>query len=174
MIYSKTNPIGLDATIAKIQKELYDQLNVTWSIDLEAYERCYILENEGKKTINRFVSKKEYQLISVAEKSKFFFLQRAKATKEDMLNWKTDLELIFIVDLSKVKPQVTHRADSEVQNDVELILNQFDNVWLKTLDFGYDKALQGISYEQQNDMQPYHVFKFNLEVEYQMNDTCCC
>jgi len=82
--------------------------------------------------------------------------------------------LIFIVDLTKLKADVEHRADFEVQSDVESILTLFENVFIQSLDSGYEKALQGISYEQENDRQPYHVFKFNLEVLYKPDDKCCC
>lgn len=174
MIYAKENPIGLDAKIAYIQSTLYNELNTLWGIDLEAFERCYILNAEnGTKTVNRFKSKNEYEIVSIAEKSKFFFLHRSKSIKEDALYYKSEIEAIFIVDLTKLKPEVNHRADFEVQNDVELLLNQFDDVWIVSCDSGYQNALQGISYDQENDMQPYHVFKFTLGVHYKMDDTGC-
>lgn len=175
MIYQKENPVGLDALIAKIQTRLYSDLNTTWGVELEAYERCYILaDNDGKKDVKRQVKNKEYELISVAEKNKFFFIQKTKAVKEDMIFFKTDLELIFILDLIKIYPNKIHRADLEVQNDVQSILNQFDNVYVEYIESGYDKALVGINYEQENDMQPYCVFKFNLKVSYDMSETCVC
>lgn len=175
MIYAKTNPIGLDAKISNIQNQLYTQLNELWQIELEAFERCYIIQNEeGKKHVQRFIKNIEYEIISVAENSKFFFLHKAKSVKEDMLYYKTEIEVVFIVDLTKIYSNIEHRADCEVQNDVEKILNQFDNVWINSLEIGYDKALSGISYNQENDMQPYHVFKFNLGVNYRMDDVCCC
>lgn len=178
MIYAKTNPRGLDALISKIQATLHNELNVTWGLvkdsdKLEAYERCYILNNEGKNTVNRFIKKKEYRIISVAEKSKFFFLQRAKAVKEDAIYYKSEVEVIFIVDLDKIK-NVEHRGDLEAQNDVELLLSQFPNVWIINCESGYQNALTGIDYQQENDMQPYHAFKFTLGVHYDMNAECCC
>jgi len=178
MIYQKTNPIGLDALIHVMQSKLYNELNTLWSIELEAFERCYILEKDGKKEVKRFVKSKEYETVSVAEKNKFFFLHRAKSTKKDALYYDSELELVFILDLTKIKVDIEHRADYEVQNDVENIITQFNNVWIKSLESGYDRALQGISYDQQNDMQPYHIFKFTLGVTYTMSDTindlCCC
>jgi hypothetical protein len=175
MIYAKTNPIGLDALISKIQSKLYTDLNELWSTELEAFERCYIIQDkEGKKNVQRFVKKNEYQTISVAEKNKFFFLHKAKSTKEDALYYTSEMEVIFILDLFNLKSEIEHRADFEVQSDVESILTQFDNVWIISLESGFDKALSGISYVQENDMQPYHVFKFNLGVRYKLDDTCCC
>ena len=175
MIYAKTNPIGLDALISNIQNRLYTELNALWSTDLEAFERVYIIQDEnGKKHVQRFVKKNEYETISVAEKNKFFFLHKAKAVKEDMLYYKSEIDLNFILDLKSIYPDIEHRADFEAQNDVETILTQFDNVWIQSLESGYDKSLIGISYDQENDMQPYYVFKFNLGVRYKLDDTCCC
>lgn len=175
MIYQKQNPIGLDALIARIQTRLYNELNTLWGIELESYERCYILaDKDGKKDVKRHVKGKEYELISVAEENKFFFLQKGRAIKEDAIFFKTDLELIFILDLQKIYPSKLHRSDLEVQNDIEEIINQFDNVYVDSIESGYDKALIGITYEQENDMQPYCVFKFNLKVSYDMSETCKC
>jgi len=175
---TKTNPIGLDAKIQRLQTSLFSQLNTLWNLtngaELDAYGRCYVIEQDSEKTVRFFKTPKEYQTVSVAERNKFFFLNRNIAKKVDTLNYETTLELIFIVDVVKLKPQIDHRADIEVQADVELILNQFDNVWVESLEVGYENALRGIKYIQADDMQPYYVFKYNLNVLYNMNEECNC
>jgi hypothetical protein len=170
----KTNPIGIDAKIQRLQTSLFSQLNTLWSTELDAYGRCYVVEENGERTVNFYKNPKEYQIISVAERNKFFFIHRSIAKKVDTLNYETNIELIFIVDVAKLKPQIMHRADVEVQADVELLLNQFDNIFVESLEVGYENVLRGIKYIQANDMQPYHVFKFNLNVRYNMNEECNC
>lgn len=142
--------------------------------NLDGIGRCYVINRDGFKTAERFKQGSDYENVAVSNKSKFFFLNRSQK-KKDVEGWfKTDLELIFIVDLRKAKPSINHRADMEVETDVEAILNQFDGVWITSIDSGYERALNGINYEQKNDMQPYHVFKFNLAVSFSINETCCC
>lgn len=171
---TKTNPIGIDAKIQRLQTSLFSQLNTLWSTELDAYGRCYVVEENGERTVNFYKNPKEYQIISVAEKNKFFFIHRSIAKKVDTLNYETNIELIFIVDVAKLKPQITHRADVEVQADVELLLNQFENIFVESFEVGYENVLRGIKFNQTSDMQPYHVFKFNLNVRYNMNEECNC
>jgi hypothetical protein len=171
---TKTNPIGLDAKLQSIQKRLYDELNTAWSIVLDAYGRCYVIQDNGVNTVQYFKSKQEYEIISVAEKNKLFFLNRSIEKKIDTLTYETNIELIFIVNLSQLKPSISHRADKEAQADVEFILNQFEGVWVESLEQGYDNVLKGIKYDQSSDMQPYHCFKFNLRVNYSLTDECNC
>jgi len=182
----KTNPMGIDALIQRIQNKLYSELNVTWNLVntvtpsdesklLDAYGRCYLMLNDkGTKDVKYFVSGSEYNQISVAEKNKFFFLHNQKSEKVDNINYETILEAVFIVDLPSLKPNIPHRADVEVQADVELILNQFYSVTVKSIETGYENALRGVDYSYKNDKQPYHVFKYNLSVRYQMDDTRTC
>lgn len=183
MIFGRETNIGLAALVARMQKRLHDELNKDWNLInpgdatdtskfLQAYGICYVIKKEDKNEVTYYAGKNENPTISVAEENKFFFLHRMKSIKDDARNYKSEIELIFIVDLEKLKPTILHRADLEVQNDVELYLQQFDNVWIKSLDSGYVNALNGISYEQKNDVQPFHVFKFTLGIRYDMDDEC--
>ena len=83
MIYAKNNPIGLDALISKIQNQLYTELNALWSTELEAFERVYIIQdNNGKKHVQRFVKKNEYE-IAIISNSNAIELTKSR----DVLNY---------------------------------------------------------------------------------------
>lgn len=173
----KVNAVAQDAIIQRMQKRLYTDLLVSWGLTDETffgYGRCYVIDDKGKKTVKWFVGKKEYNVISVPEGNKFFFLNRSISKKVDILNFETEIELIFIVDIVKLKPNILHRADLEVQADVEFILNQFNNVWVESIEMGFASCLNGIDYQQESDLQPYHVFKYNLGIRYEPNDQCDC
>lgn len=180
MIYTK-DAIGKDAKIQRLQKKLYDSLKTTWGFtdaqlakgDFQGYGRCVVMDEDGAKNVKHFVKAKEYRTISVAEKTKFFFLQRRPSESVDARRYETIVELFFIVDLSRIKPGVTHRADAEAENDVEQLLSG-DGIWVKSIESGYELAMSGISYKQENDTQPYHVFKYNLRMMYDMDDSCSC
>lgn len=177
MIFQNQNRIGLDDKIAKIQTWIY-QINDVWGLvdenkKIDAYDRCFVINREGVKTVERYIDKGEYEPISVAEKNKFFFLHRSKAIKKDGINYSTEIELFFVVNLEELKPSITHYADLEVQNDVESLLSEIGGVcWIKELESGYEKVFNGISYKQKNDIHPYHVFKFTLGVNYSPNANC--
>jgi hypothetical protein len=175
---TKTNPIGLDAKIQSLQTRLFSYLNTLWGLqepnDLDAYGRCYVIEQDGEKTARFFKTPNEYQIVSVPERNKFFFLSRGIQKKVDALRYETVVEAIFLLNVTQLKPDIEHRADIEVQADVELILNQIDNVWCESIETGFENVLRGIKYDQESDMQPYHAFKFNLNILYNMKDECSC
>lgn len=184
MAYTKTNPKGLDARIAKTRATL-EELNTTWGLVnpedeedkskfLEAYERCYILDKGEGKGVFWFLKDKEYVQVSVGEKNKFFFLVRSKPKRVDRLWNSIEVDLIFIVDLQKIKTDIEHRADYEAQYDVEDLLETIPDVWVINPNLGYEEALQGIKYEQENDIQPYCVFGIRIGMRYTNEDTCCC
>lgn len=200
MDYKKTKPKGLDAGIAKVRETLAD-LNTTWGLVnpedendktkfLDAYERCYILDKGEGKGVFWYLKDKEYIQVSVGERNKFFFLVRNKPKKIDRLWHNVEVDIVFILDLSKIEKTeksfsdineevntvqtIEHRADYEVLYDVENLLETIPNVWVINPNMGYEEALQGIKYDQENDMQPYCVFGLRIGISYTNEDTCCC
>ncbi len=178
MNYTKTNPVGIDAKIQGMQNALYSQLNTKWGLSgtkvLDAFGRVYINSKEGKKIPEFYAQNKEYQNILVAEKSKFFFIQRRVETKQNVLQYKTIVELCFIVDLALIKSTVGHRADAEAHADVESVLTTFPNVYIESLETEIRNVFSGLDFEETDDLQPYHAFKFNLSVFYSLDETCKC
>ena len=135
MNYTKENPIGIDAKIQSMQNVLYSELNTKWGLSggnsLDSYGRVYINNKDGKKIPEFYDQDKEYGNVLVAETSKFFFIQRRVQTKQNVLQYKTVVELCFLVDLELLKSTVGHRADAEVHADVESVLTTFPNVFIE-------------------------------------------
>ena len=178
MNYTKTNPIGLDAKIQSIQNKLYTSLNTLWGLsngnEIDAYGRAYINQKDAKLLPEAYVGRNEYENVLVAERNKFFFLSRGIKEKYDTLRFKTNVELCFIVDLGQLKPDIEHRADSEVQNDVYNELFTFDNVFVLSLDTEIRSVFNGLSFDSDDNLQPYHCFKYNLLVIYAPDEVCDC
>lgn len=73
----KTNPKALDVVIYKVQKKLYDKLSTMWSgVELFGYDRCYLSNRNSVKSIDYYVSNKEYESLIVAEKKQILFYCR--------------------------------------------------------------------------------------------------
>lgn len=178
MNYTKSNPVGIDAKIQGMQSALYSQLNEKWGLGgskvLDAFGRVYINVKDGKKIPEFYFENKEYKNVLVAETSKFFFIQRKVQTKQNVAQYKTSIELCFLVDLELIKSTVGHRADAEVHADVESVLTTFPNVYIESLETEIRNVFSGLDYEETDDMQPYHAFKFNLSVFYSLDETCKC
>lgn len=174
MNYLKQNPIGKDAIIQNLQYKLYNDLLTKWGSDLDGYGRCYVVSTNGRKTIEPYLSSNEYKNLVVAEKNKFFFTAENDDEKVGNNYYQTKVYLYFIVDVKKLKPDITHRADEEVRNDVLNLIES--NVYFNVIKVvtNIDKVFNRYDYDYTDDMQPYHCFKIELQsVEYNINQTYC-
>jgi len=172
----KTNPIGLDASIHKVQQKLYDDLVALWSVSLDGYPRCYEFNSEsGRKTVNWFKSGKDYEDVIVAERNKFFFTATNDENNTSNDYYRTNIDLFFIVDTFEIKPNISHRADAEVRADVLGVLSEIPYVKVNTVITDSDKVFNRLDFRSTDDLQPYHCFKINLEVyDYTFNQVANC
>ncbi len=178
----KTNPIGIDAVINEMQVKLYEKLTALWSVELDGYPRCYVLGQEREKTIEHFIGGIDYtgNLIH-AEKNKFFFVNDDNYKKIDYLNYSTDLQIYFILNLKEIKPLILHRADEEVRNDVMSIIDSFsrlksEKIIIKDFEkvFDYKKILNKFQSEFIENMQPFHTFRIDCNIiKFSLNEKTC-
>jgi len=171
----KTNPKGLDVLIYSVQKKLYDGLTALWSgIELTGYDRCYLANRNGFKSIDYYVSANEYQNLVVAEENKFFFTAENDIEKVGNLYYKTAIDLYFILNVNEIKPDIIHRADEEVRQDVLNVLNTIAEIEVNNIIINIDKVFNRFDFDYVDDMQPYHVFKIRLDtMQYNINETIC-
>lgn len=173
MNYLKTSPQGIDKVIQEAQVLLYDELSTLWGVTLEGYGRVYKKEKSGKIIPEVYIGKKEYSgTLLTTDKSKFFFSKSSSSEHRGLgFGYLTDVNIYFILDLSKVKPTVTHRADQEAQIDVVDILEMTGLVVTSIIDTEIDDVLREFKGSSENfkDTQPYHVFKLECELVYDLN-----
>lgn len=177
MIYLKKNPVGIDVEIQKVQQYLYDKLN--W--DIEAYGRAEINNNEPVVFFNKndyknvllFNQKKMGEMLLFDDKvffsnkktsGKMFFFD-SQNTFYNRPYLKTNIDVIFILNIKEIKPLITHRADEEVRIE---ILNHLQNKFKEIKIIKGIEALNGFSTKLEN-LHPYHFLKFSFEVNYQNN-----
>lgn len=173
--YGKTNAVGIDYIINKAQLKIFNDLN-DLGYDINGYGKCYITQDEtngSESFIPKFykgtqAGKVQNENVLYAEGNKFFFTVGKSIRNVGKYIYEAELSIYFIVDLNKVKPNVLHRADSEVHKDCYNIVSQcgfgdFDleieirNVLSDFKVLGKDKAIDA------TDIQPYHVFKFKTK-----------
>jgi len=177
MLYTKTNPTGIDVPIQKAQKLLHDRLNDLWCADLDAYGRAYVLDRGDITIPEVFVDGKDYKDVLGYDCNRLFFVQDDIVTKVSNKWYETNVAIYFILNLKEIKPTVTHRADEESHNDVDYILHRTDfNVI--SIETGIDNVLSDFSISNRDnfnyaDFEPYHVFKFNCNIKYDLSTTKC-
>jgi hypothetical protein len=159
MKYSKTTPVGLDKYIQTIQNSIYERIQSLWTLteaQILSFGRVYKIIEEGNTFYRWYTSGIDYidPLMDDKYAVTFFF------TEEGDRNFDTDFEteigLVFHVNLSTLKPSITHRADEEVKWDVYKLLKPSERF------LGFSPS----ELDQRMDLQPWHTFKVNLKLTY--------
>lgn len=172
----KTNPKGLDVVIQNMQNLLYNKLTALWNVDLSGYGRCYpsFNQEQNRKEIEFYNGANEYKDVLYAEENKFFFTAENEIERVGNSQFKTKIELFFIVNVSEIYPNVTHRADEEVRVDVINILEQSSFATISSIVIDIDKVFSKYEYVISDDLQPYHCFKIILDtLDYNINNQIC-
>jgi len=181
-IYLKDLPQGVDYPIQQYQKKLWAKLRSLWSMDDDKYlccGRCYRDQSPTGTIPRLFEGGKEYKPLFFDDNYSAisFFGCEEKTIKNGMHS--ANCHLIFLVDLAKVKPSLSHRADEETRMDVYMLLKGDGSLQLENEISGIDNVFreyngwnkaESIKYK---DMQPLHCFRFNFKLQYDASDNYC-
>lgn len=176
MNYVKPTVTGIDIPIQKLQTLLYGQILEVWNLEDAAfnmYGRAYKNQiSDGSYVPEVYVSKNEY-------KDSFFDDSKAVTaffsydnTKLIGLDTTAVVSLIFMVNLDKIKPGTT-RNDEEARIDIERIcIERNYGFFLTGVQTGIDQVFKeyGIKSIKYRDMQPWHCFRLNFNITYNIYD----
>jgi hypothetical protein len=183
MLITKTNPIGLDNAIQKLQTHLHTQLMSKWGLDVndatqnalyQCYGRCYRNKRDSGYVAEIFVGGKDYKDAYWNDNlNAISFFGDSGKVEYDKGMGKANVHLVFFVNLAKIKPTISHRADEEVRLDVVSAIgtNSFGFHLL-----GYETGIENVlreypvSRDALKDMQPVHMFRINLQALYKNNN----
>lgn len=174
-LFNRENPIGLDFIIDKIQKKLFNKLSAKWKIQLDAYSRCYVLEDQdGKRTVEDYQGQNEYSgNLIVSEKNKFFFTAEDSQDRVNNSQFETKINLYFILDLRKIYSDLMQRCDSEVLADVVSVLDSSPGINKQyKIVTDYNDVFDSFFYDFDN-IQPYYCFRIEINtLPYSINEYC--
>lgn len=175
MNYLKTNPKGIDAALQPYQTKLWNKLRALWGMDDDkylCYGRCYRNQKKDGYVPEMYVGSKEYKDLFFDDTlSAISFFGCEEKTIKNGLHF-GDAHLIFLVDLSKIKFTVTHRADEEAIQGVYLLLKNYGELVITDEISGIDNVFReysgwnktgGISLK---NMQPLLCFRLNFTINY--------
>jgi hypothetical protein len=177
-LYQREEEIGLDFIIGSAQKKLHDKLSALWGIGLDAYPRCYVLEDidedGGKRTIEYYRKDKEYSgNLIVSEKNKFFFTAEEDLERVNNIQFKTKISLYFILDLKFIYPDKSDRCDARVLREVVKVLDGCAGLSKQlTIVTDYQSVFQNFFYEFDN-IQPYFCFRIDMNTQPYLLDQIC-
>ena len=175
-LLAKNNPIGIDAVIDGIQKKLFTKLTTKWSVDVDVYPRCYVIDRDNVKVIEHYKGKNEYYgNLIVAEKNKIFFIAENDHSKSDQLRYQTNISAFCIFKVDEIYPSISHRCDNEVMSDVMNVLATCHGLIVKrSIIVDFKKVFQGYRSDMDHNLQPYFCFRVDMTLRpYKIDQQLC-
>lgn len=187
MLNIKNTPNGIDRPIQQFQQFLYEKLKGLWSVsdsEFDSFGRCYRNMTEAGYIPEVFVSSDQqnntvYKEVwfddSLHKVISFFDVQ--SPTKYDQGSATARVDLIFIVNIPLLKPNIQHRADEEIRRDVEQLcqMPRF-NFTMNSFLTGFKNVFAAFDGYLKNDqitfrdLHPLHVFSISFNLLYNIND----
>jgi hypothetical protein len=178
----KPSVTGIDIPIQKYQTFLYNGLRAKWNIEtmFNMYGRAYRNQTQDGYTPEIYKGNDEYSdsyFDDTLHGSAFWGVgEQTKVSLEGDIT--AQVFVIFMVNLNFIKPSFSgQRNDEEVRVDVAtLAVERFSGFFLTGIITGIDqvfkeysgyKAVKGIKFR---DMQPWHCFRLNFQVNYNIYD----
>jgi len=181
MEYVKPSPTGVDIHIQKLQRFLYPRLKTLWGIAddvaYDCYGRAYKNQVRDGAIPEAYIGGNEYREVLFDDGRKVIsFFGVGDSIRYDAGTATAPVSLIFMVNLAQVKGGIT-RADEEVHVDVQKLLQPGRSGFAMTsFETGIENVFKeypgwrrdpGLKYR---DMQPFHCFRINLSLSYNIQD----
>jgi hypothetical protein len=167
-VYSKSNPIGLDKSLLKIQEKINE---IGWS-NISVYGRLYVNQREGKKIAEAYSGANEYKEILLDDSKNAVFGFFIDDTRVGLNMIRVPVELVCSCNLSKLYDS-TERKDEEALMAVHKIIKRITKiVHEKNIRTGLDNVFRRISIDsfRNRDMHPWFNFSIEFDVVYK-NET---
>lgn len=182
MLITKTNPVGIDVAIQQLQTYLHKQLVKKWGLTgdddpaYESYGRVYRNKKDNQYIAEAYAGENEYKEVYWNDSlSAISWVGVSGKTEFDKQN-KTDVHLVFFVNLAKLKPSVSHRADEEVRNEIQKLFGySLFGFSFESIELWIDNVLKEYPGSRRDDrlkavdMHPVHCFRINLKIFYDQN-----
>lgn len=178
--FLKTNPVGIDEPIQKLQKAFFSQLVKKWGIAgsrYNCYARAYRNQVDSKGWAAEVFDGVDYTEVyfndNVSAVSFFGIGNESQISQDKMTT--ANVHILFFVNLAEIKPG-PQRNDEEARIDVQSVIDHFGTAMgflITKQTTGLDKILNeypgtrnsdGLKFR---DQQPLHCFRFDCQVFYQ-------
>jgi len=171
MNYVITKPKGIDKEIQLIQTALFEKLG--WS-PIDVFGRVHKNQSKEKGLVPEFYfGKGEYKDVFTNDlkAANIFFIDDEVHTTDNRVFWYSEVKIVFMVDLKKVKPSITHRADMEAEIEALTIVKKHRMFQVDGFEKGIESVFKGFNTNQIKllDMQPFHVFAITGKLKYKIN-----
>ncbi len=182
MLITRTNPVGIDAPIQSVQTDLHNALLTEWGIDTALYEcygRCYRKKIDGGYVAENYDGNNEYKEVYWNDSLAAISFFGTGGRIDEKQYQEADVHLVFFVDLKKIKPSITHRADEEVRQDIYQAINRGSyGLTFTGFEFYTENCLREYPGSRREnrlkavDMHPVHCIRLNFSMNYDILQNC--
>lgn len=174
MNYNNYPTKGIDHKILLIQ----NALNLHLDFDgVDFYGRVLkTLAKDGKSFVPEVhISNKERKEVFYDDRNapggNVFFIDDDNHTSKDGKMFTAKVKIVFMLNLDKLFPNSTYRADSEVQETCVNLVQKIKSLEITGIEKGLKNVLKDfdITKIKCNDIQPYHTFSINGNLKYVFN-----
>lgn len=179
MNYINADTEGIDTVIESIKDDLYAALGLVWSGEIDAHGRVYKnVDSSNRVKPERYVSNGDYREVFLSDKiaAAFFFLTSDRDTSTDEMVFVSPTKIVFMLNLNKIYPSKVGRADELARADALDIIREytFQNFDITGIQKGLRQVFAGLDISQMkySDMQPYHCFSVDVDLQYHLTKKC--
>lgn len=176
MNHTLTNSEGVDVPINDVQKELYAYLGSIWQGEIDGYGRVHRnKDSDGEYIPEWHTGNGEYASVYYNDtvSGTFFFIVSENHSTGDEMMFTVDAKCAFMLNLEKVLPGETERADAKVQKQIiqamrSMADNRFEITGVET---GIENIFRGFKTSAIGftDMQPKHSFAVTMKLSYYLD-----
>lgn len=162
--FVKSNPVGIDKVIQRIQERLYDKLGFS---NIDGYGRIYPIEVKGNIIPSHFLSGTDYRDVLFNDKNNgnFFFNEDPVSTEVNSTQTESTIDIIFQLDVNQLNNGGNHRNDEEIRATIR--------EELKRTAFKVDKITRGLKalegFDHNLRDRKLLFLRFSGKIRYQLN-----
>ena len=170
----RTNTSGQDCVIKSLQTDIYNELSKQFD-NVEGYGRVYRNNTDNGVIPEVFISGDDYGevFLNDTQDVTFSFITSENHSTNDGQLYITEVKAVFWFNLEKL--DFEQRNDSEAQRIVSVILNDLiRGNEISEIQTGLSNIFNGFNIDdlKYTDMQPYHCFSINFDIQYYLTKKC--
>lgn len=184
-LIQKSNPVGIDYHIDKLQKRLYNGIVAKWqfadaALNYDCFPRCYRNKKSQGYVAELYNQAKEYNGDAWWNDSKDIVSFFGLGDKINVsIQNEVPVHLVLFINLEKIKINTSARADEEARRDLINIIGQdFFGFKLQSIDLFLENVLKEypgtrkMNMLERADYHPLYCVRLNFLLTYDGNTYC--
>lgn len=169
--YTIENPKGIDKEIQFCQNDIFN--NINWG-NIDVYGR--IRKNPVKDGFypEAYIGNNEYRDVYLNDtvNATIIFIKDGDSEVDEFgAYWTSNVKCVVMVNLKKVYPNITHRADTEAQIEIIKLLQKNKMFSITGTEEEIADIFQGFKIDKiaTDNMHPFHIFSVLGSMKYKIN-----